>query len=169
MLNKSKVAVIRTRPENVLEDYQRLFELAGGSQALRQGITTILKDNISWHFPMPAANTTPWQLEGSILALRQAGFDDLVCVQNKTVVTDAFKGEDLNGYVPIFKHYNVPALYNFRNKGDGMDPLPAQGQNAGAGPHLPGRHPHPGFLLQGKTSSTCRRSRPTCTPPPPGR
>jgi uncharacterized protein (DUF362 family) len=116
MINRSKVAVVRTRPETVLEDYQRLFELAGGSQALRHDATTIIKDNISWHYPMPAANTTPWQLEGSILALRQAGFDDLVCVQNQTVLTNAFKGEDLNGYVPIFKHYNVPALYNFRKK-----------------------------------------------------
>ena len=32
-------------------------------------LTTILKDNISWHFPFPAANTTPWQLEGTIQAL----------------------------------------------------------------------------------------------------
>jgi uncharacterized protein (DUF362 family) len=114
MTKKSIVAVIRTQPNSVLSDYPRLFELAGGSHALERGVPTILKDNISWHYPMPAANTTPWQLEGSILALRQAGFDDLVCVQNQTVLTNAFKGEDLNGYLPIFKHYNVPALYNFR-------------------------------------------------------
>jgi uncharacterized protein (DUF362 family) len=63
---------------------------------------------------MPSANTTPWQLEGTILALRRSGFQDLVCVQNKTVVTNAFKGEDLNGYMPICKHYDVPVLYNFR-------------------------------------------------------
>jgi len=63
---------------------------------------------------MPGANTTPWQLEGAIQALRMSGFNDLVCVQNQTVVTNAFKGEDLNGYVPIFRHYNIPALYNFR-------------------------------------------------------
>jgi len=114
MPKKSIVAVVRTRPETVLQDYQRLFELAGGKQALHAGATTILKDNISWHFPMPAANTTPWQLEGSILALRQAGFNELVCVQNQTVITNAFKGEDLNGYLPIFKHYKIPALFNFR-------------------------------------------------------
>jgi uncharacterized protein (DUF362 family) len=30
------------------------------------------------------------------------------------VVTNAFKGEDLNGYVPIFRHHNIPVLYNFR-------------------------------------------------------
>jgi uncharacterized protein (DUF362 family) len=89
--------------------------LAGGPQALRPDTTTIIKDNISWHFPMPAANTTPWQLEGSIIALQKAGFEDLVCVQNQTVLTNAFKGEDLNGYKPIFAQYNVPAVFNFRN------------------------------------------------------
>ncbi|HVY32261.1 MAG TPA: DUF362 domain-containing protein [Polyangiaceae bacterium] len=76
-------------------------------------MTTILKDNISWHFPFPGANTTPWQLEGSILALRASGYQDLVCVQNETVVTDAFKGQDLNHYRPIFRRHAVPVLYNF--------------------------------------------------------
>ncbi|MBN1146562.1 MAG: DUF362 domain-containing protein [Anaerolineales bacterium] len=113
---KSKVAVLYTQPESVLQDYQRLFDLAGGAQALQPGVTTILKDNITWHFPMPGVNTTPWQLEGSILALRQAGFDDLVCVQNQTVVTNAFKGEDLNGYLPIFRGHDIPVLYNFRGE-----------------------------------------------------
>jgi len=113
---KARVAVLRTRPETVLEDYIRLFELAGGREALCPGVTTILKDNISWHYPMPGANTTPWQLEGTILALRQAGFTDLVAVQNQTVVINAFKGQDLNGYVPIFRHYQVPVLFNFRDE-----------------------------------------------------
>ncbi|MBI4549102.1 MAG: DUF362 domain-containing protein [Ignavibacteriae bacterium] len=111
---KSKVAVLKTRPETVLEDVERLMQLAGIEQALEKGTTTILKDNISWHFPFPAANTTPWQMEGTILALQNAGFHDLVCVQNKTVVTDAFKGEDLNNYKPILKRYKIPVLYNFR-------------------------------------------------------
>jgi uncharacterized protein (DUF362 family) len=115
MTEKTQVAILYTRPETVLQDYQRLFEIAGGARALDPGATTILKDNISWHFPMPSANTTPWQLEGTILALRAAGFDDLSCVQNQTVVTNAFKGEDLNGYVPIFKRHNIDVRYNFRN------------------------------------------------------
>ena len=110
------VAALYTRPETVIQDYQRLFELAGGAEALQPGTTTILKDNITWHFPMPGTNTTPWQLEAMILALRQAGSDDLVCVQNQTVVTNAFKGEDLNGYLPIFRQHDVPVLYNFRQE-----------------------------------------------------
>ena len=112
---KSKVAVLRVTPDTIFQDIDRLMELAGVSRALAPGKTTILKDNISWHFPFPAANTTPWQLEGTIQALSRRGFSDQVCVQNKTVVTNAFKGEDLNHYVPIFRQYQVPVLYNFRD------------------------------------------------------
>ncbi len=36
-------------------------------------------------------------------------------MQNKTVVTNAFKGEDLNHYVPLFRKYDVPVLYNFKD------------------------------------------------------
>jgi uncharacterized protein (DUF362 family) len=111
---RSLVAVLKTTPATVLEDYQRLTDLAGMPSVLRKGSTTILKDNISWHFPFPGANTTPWQMEGTILALKKSGFDDIACVQNKTVVTDAFKGEDLNNYVPLFRRYGIPVLFNFR-------------------------------------------------------
>jgi len=111
---KSKVAALRVRPETILSDVERLTSLAGMDRALKPGAPTILKDNISWHFPFPGANTTPWQLEGTIQALRGAGYDELVCVQNQTVVTDAFKGEDLNHYVPVLKRYGVPIRYNFK-------------------------------------------------------
>ncbi|MFI5291162.1 MAG: DUF362 domain-containing protein, partial [Polyangia bacterium] len=99
MAKRSRVAVIKVRSETIHEDIFRLCELAGMKEALAPGATTILKDNISWHYPFPAANSTPWQLEGTILALRRMGFPDITCVQNKTVVTNAFKGEDLNHYV----------------------------------------------------------------------
>ena len=115
MTTRAKVAVLRTQPETVLQDYERLLELAEVSQALNPQATTILKDNISWHYPMPSANTTPWQLEGTILALHKAGYTDLSCVQNKTVVINTFKGEDLNHYVPIFRHYDIPVRYNFKD------------------------------------------------------
>lgn len=115
-MTKSRVAVLKVRPESILEDIDRLMRMAGVEQTLSKGSKTILKDNISWHFPFPAANTTPWQMEGTILALRNAGCRELVCVQNKTVVTNAFKGEDLNNYTPIFKRYGIPVLYNFKEE-----------------------------------------------------
>ena len=111
---KSKVAVLKVKPETILQDTERLCELAGMKQALPAGHTTILKDNISWHYPFPGANSTPWQMEGTILALQKAGLADISCVQNKTVVTNAFKGEDLNHYLPLFKKYKIPVLYNFK-------------------------------------------------------
>jgi uncharacterized protein (DUF362 family) len=111
---KSKVAVLKVKPETILDDVGRLCELADMKRALEPGRTTILKDNISWHYPFPGANTTPWQMEGTIQALRGAGYGDVTCVQNKTVVTNAFKGEDLNHYVPLFRKYGVPVLYNFK-------------------------------------------------------
>src|SRR3954468_12563273 len=114
MAQRSKVAVLKVKSETILDDITRLCELAGMKQALAQGKTTILKDNISWHYPFPGANTTPWQLEGTTRALAAHGFTDQICVQNKTVVTDAFKGEDLNGYVPIFRAYGIPVRYNFK-------------------------------------------------------
>jgi uncharacterized protein (DUF362 family) len=114
MSTKAKVAVLRTKPETALADYERLLHLADVHQYLDPNATTILKDNISWHFPFPSANSTPWQLEGTIVGLRNAGYNDLVCVQNKTVVTNAFKGEDLNKYVPVFRHHDIPVKFNFR-------------------------------------------------------
>jgi uncharacterized protein (DUF362 family) len=109
---KSRVAVLRTKPETVLPDIERLCELAGMKDALRPGATTILKDNISWHYPFPGANTTPWQLEGTIRALRASGRADLVCVQNNTVVTNPRKGERLNGYLGVLERYGIPVRYN---------------------------------------------------------
>lgn len=111
---KAKVAVLKTRPETVLQDYQRLIEMAGVEQYLDKTKATILKNNISWHFPYPGANTTPWQMEGSILGLSKAGFKELVCVQNKTVVTSAYKGERLNKYLPVLEKYHIPVKYNFK-------------------------------------------------------
>jgi uncharacterized protein (DUF362 family) len=114
MTTRAQVAVLRTTPETVLDDYDRLLGMAGVERFLPLDKTVILKDNISWHFPFPSANTTPWQLEGTILGLAKRGYGKLVCVQNKTVVTSAFKGEDLNNYLPIFRYYSIPVLYNFK-------------------------------------------------------
>ncbi len=115
-MSQAKVALLKTSPRTVLDDIARLFELAGGPLALDKSCPTILKDNISWHYPFPSANTTPWQLEGTILALKGNGFSGVSCVQNKTEVTNAAKGEDLNNYKPIFEAHAVDVLYNFRKE-----------------------------------------------------
>ncbi len=109
----STVAVIRTSPERVLDDICTAFEHAGAENALDKTKPTILKDNISWHFPYLSANTTPWQLEGTIMALQKAGYADISAVHNNTVVTNADKGQRLNKLKPVYKKYNIQEYENF--------------------------------------------------------
>jgi len=165
---KAKVAVLKCKPETILSDIERLCELAGMKQALAAGKTTILKDNISWHYPFPGANTTPWQMEGTIKTLKAAGYADITCVQNKTVVTNAFKGEDLNHYVPLFRKYDVPVLYNFKESDMRWVEYKPKARM-----HVLPRIFPTGFASPttswARTSSTCPRPSVTSTPRPPAR
>jgi len=70
-MTRTRVAIVRTSPETVLEDYHRVMNLAGYSDVIASDADTALKVNISWHFFYPASSTTPWQLEGVIRAIRQ--------------------------------------------------------------------------------------------------
>ena len=104
---KGKVAVLRTRPETVLDDYKRLMELAGYQEALPKDKDTILKINISWQTWYPACSTTPWQLEGVIRTLQEAGYDSLMAAHNRTVVVDAYVGERNNKHKYVVEKYGV--------------------------------------------------------------
>jgi len=112
-LKKTIVSILKTNPERVLDDIGKLMNMAGVASALNPEATTILKDNISWHYPLLSANTTPWQLEGTIRGLKQAGLNDFVAVHNNTVVTDPFKGGRLNKLSPIYRNNGIPEKYNF--------------------------------------------------------
>jgi uncharacterized protein (DUF362 family) len=112
-MSKSIVAAVRTTPGTVLEDYARLMDIVEYQNILDKNATTILKNNISWHMLYPSANTTPWQIEGVARKMRQDGFNDLVVVENRTVVTKAKKGEKLNNFTPVHEKYDLPIKYNF--------------------------------------------------------
>jgi uncharacterized protein (DUF362 family) len=113
---KATVAILRTKPDTVIEDYTRLCELAGLSKALDSSAPTILKDNITWHNVFPGVNTTPWQLEGTIQSLKASGISDLVAVHNHTVVTIPEKGEEDLKFKPIYDRHNIPVLFNFKDE-----------------------------------------------------
>jgi uncharacterized protein (DUF362 family) len=93
---KGVVAAVKTTPETVLADYARVMALAGFESALDKEVDTILKINISWQTWYPACSTAPWQLEGVARALLDAGYQNLMGVQNDTVVVDAYVGERNN-------------------------------------------------------------------------
>jgi uncharacterized protein (DUF362 family) len=113
---RPKVAVLRTTPETVIDDYVRLCELAGMQDALDRSATTIIKDNISWHLLYPGSNTTPWQLEGTVRSLLDSGFTDITDVHNKTVVTIADLGDRYNKFGPVLDKFEIPKLYNFKSE-----------------------------------------------------
>src|SRR6266850_8123587 len=110
----SKVAVLRTTPETVVEDYGRLMDLADYRQALPFDVQTCLRINISWHVYMPACSTTPWQMHGVIRKLEGDGYDvsrDLIAAQNDTVVVSCRVGAVNNHLQPVLDHYQVPIRY----------------------------------------------------------
>lgn len=109
---KAKVAVLRTSPETVIEDYKKLLELAELDKFLPKEISeNILKVNISWHIYFPACSTTPWQLEGVVKTLKEKGYKNLIAAHNSTVVVDAHVGEVNNKLRPIQDKYGMKTVH----------------------------------------------------------
>jgi uncharacterized protein (DUF362 family) len=104
---RGKVAVLKTTPDTVLEDYCQLMHLAGYQEALSKDVETILKINVSWQTWYPACSTVPWQLEGVIKTLQDDGYRDLIAAQNRTVVVDAYVAERDNKQKIIVDKYGV--------------------------------------------------------------
>ena len=103
------VAVVKTRPETVIEDYGRLMELAKYRDALDPGRDTLLKLNLSWTKYFPACSSQPWQVEGVIKKLLGGGFprEQLLPIENKTVVTDPRAGCHNNRWESVFRRYGL--------------------------------------------------------------
>ena len=108
---KGTVAVLKTTPDNILDDIQQVMRLANFETALPKGIRTGLKINISWQTWYPACSSTPWQIEGVIRTLQAAGYDDLVGVHNDTVVVDTRVGEFNNKHRFVTDKYHIPCIY----------------------------------------------------------
>ncbi|MDX9953360.1 MAG: DUF362 domain-containing protein [Anaerolineae bacterium] len=111
---RGKVAIVRTSPQTVLDDYARLMELADYRAVLPQQHKTLLKINISWQTWYPACSTTPWQLEGVIRKLQADGYKDLLGVHNDTVVVDTGDGERNNKQRYVTDKYGVPCVYIYK-------------------------------------------------------
>ena len=100
--------MIKTAPGSVLADYRRLVDLAGLEGAVSRDLGTVIKLNLSWTLFYPACSTAPWQLDGVLGALRSKGYEDLVAVENQTVVTHPWKGAFHNKWLPVLDKYHVP-------------------------------------------------------------
>ncbi len=113
---KGKVAVVKTSPETVLEDIDRLMKIAGVEKALSKDVTTGLKINISWQTWYPACSSTPWQIEGVIKTLQSLGYNDLLGIHNDTVVVDTSVGEANNKHKFVTDKYGIPCTYLYQEQ-----------------------------------------------------
>jgi uncharacterized protein (DUF362 family) len=110
-MNRPKVAVLKTSPETVIDDYERLMRLADFETHLPKDKDTILKINISWHYFFPACSTTPWQLDGVVQALKKVGYKNLIPAQNRTVVVDPKLGAKNNHLESVIEKHGLEFVY----------------------------------------------------------
>lgn len=103
----SKVAVMKTSPETVIDDYNHLMNLVNYEKHVSKENKTVLKLNLSWTLYYPACSTPPWQLEGVLDTLKQENYTDVVAVENQTVVTHPWKGAYYNKWLPILKNHGI--------------------------------------------------------------
>ena len=131
-MTRSKVAVVRTSPRTVLEDYHRVMNLAGYQDTLDKSVDTALKVNISWHFFFPGSSTTPWQLEGVIRAMKRDGYDpDLIhACHNRTVVIDAYLGERENKQINVIETHGLRNIHLYEPEHEWIDIRDAVGDVA---------------------------------------
>jgi len=121
---RGQVAVLKTKPETVLDDIQQVMQLGGIAKALPKGTKTGLKINISWQTWYPACSSTPWQIEGVIQGLRAAGYHDLVGVHNDTVVVDTRVGEFNNKHRFVTDKYEIPCIYLYEEDFEWFEYVP---------------------------------------------
>ena len=109
---RAQVAVLRTKPETVVEDYGRLMRLVKYDQIFPRDHDLLLKLNLSWTKYFPACSTQPWQLEGLLKTLFEDGYEArrLYPIENRTVVTDPRKGAINNKWMPVLERHGLPFI-----------------------------------------------------------
>ncbi len=115
---QSKVALLRTTPETVLEDYHKLMNMADYQDVIRKDTDTALKINISWHFFYPGSSTTPWQLDGVIRSMKRDGYHPGLIhgCHNRTVVIDAHLGERENKQINVITHHGLRNVHLYEGE-----------------------------------------------------
>src|SRR6187549_1575437 len=105
----ARVAVVRTRPETVVEDYGRVMDLAGYRNTLSRDRDTLIKLNLSWTKYFPSCSSQPWQVDGVIGKMLTDGYERnrLIPIENKTVVTNPREGCRNNRWEPVLQKHGL--------------------------------------------------------------
>lgn len=105
----ARVAVVRTRPDTVIQDYARVMDLAGYRDTISRDRDTLLKLNLSWTKYFPSCSSQPWQVDGVITKMLADGYSParLIPIENKTVVTSPREGCRNNRWEPVLKRHGL--------------------------------------------------------------
>jgi uncharacterized protein (DUF362 family) len=108
-VSRSKVAVLKTSPGTVLDDYGKVMRLAGYREVLSPATDLLVKLNLSWTKYFPACSSEPWQVEGVVRTLLEDGYsrEKIIPIENKTVVTNPLKGARNNRWLPVLEKYGL--------------------------------------------------------------
>jgi uncharacterized protein (DUF362 family) len=85
------------------------MRLASYRSVIDPSLPTIIKLNLSWTKYFPSCSSQPWQVEGVVKAMLEDGYDRarLVPAENKTVVTDPWKGAASNRWLPVLERFGL--------------------------------------------------------------
>ena len=106
MSEQSKIFVLKTNPESIIDDYKRLMHMAGYDKFYKRDEKIIIKLNLSWSKFFPSCSSPPWQIEGILKTMVEDGYNpkNLFTAENRTVVTNIAKGLKGNKWSPIIKN-----------------------------------------------------------------
>jgi len=115
---RGQVAILRTTPETVLDDYARLMELAHYQENLPKDQDTLLKINISWQIWYPGCSTAPWQLEGVVKKLLADGYarERIIATHNDTVVVNGREGQLNNRHKFVQDKYGLKTAETYSDE-----------------------------------------------------
>ena len=108
-MRNSKVVVLKTNPQTVVEDYAKLMHLAEYQNILPKNTDIVIKLNLSWTKFYPACSSPPWQLDGVLNTLISDGYNKhmLYPLENRTVVTNPKLGAYNNKWTKVLKKYDI--------------------------------------------------------------
>lgn len=103
------VAVVNTTPKTLFDDIEKVMELGGLKKTFSPDKKTILKLNLSWSLFYPTCSTAPYIFDGLVKYLINNDFSpqNIVPIENETVVTKIDKGLKNNRWDTIIKKFNL--------------------------------------------------------------
>jgi len=109
---RSTVAVLKTSPNTVIEDYLRLFQLADYRNTINPRRDLAAHITLAWHPFFPSVSSPPWQIDGALGAALTEEFPAgrALAWYDDTAGASLSKGRVLNRHITALDRYGVPSM-----------------------------------------------------------